>query len=673
MATKDLGTIEQERAPSTQRGAHDVGRTLTELGGIAGQMVQDHVTGGATEDLNTVVDQAIAADRAVTAQPLDEEAIPFEKDSPEWVVLDEVRRLRTSAEGAGSNLRGRIELEMRTVISDASDKHPGMKNLLRSEFGRFVATDPELAAMALRDERADAAIAIAQADTAALKDYAYDDLGLSRTAHRYGTKEFAIEYVKREEHHQARIVNEQLLASQESEQDLSIDTHLVTFNAKLQGKASDIREAYNTMHEGLKNVQKAMRDPTAGGSLELKNMWENGGRDQALREVAMLRYEMASVLNTMPVRYRDNAKFASAKIQYDENMAAVDTLITAIQTNDPSLVEVWNGYTTAKLIQFERENPVIAQQLRILNEMAPGLEAASETFDDTGARLNHFVGKILEGGLSTLIGQDLGMSQIDGLPVGASVEGITSQWSVVRVQNQDLYNTGDTTPEGIQAATAQSSLLTSKPEYLDLALDEAVAPVAAAAMFSAEGMRANIYLTTGTFRSDGAKEMLQVWKDPANFDLAKKSNRSDQPNMVEATMQQVGLMMNRYNDTREKQLESLLGQNIGASEPLSLGQAIKSIDASKLESDGKVSFVLDRAKVLATAPMASRGLKGQPEQHFRRAQVKANELAAEINLQLAWISNIQATWDQTFIPDYVGTWESSMRAKVGDIENGEAQ
>ena len=666
--TPDVGSIKRESNTGAAPQIDVFGEVKSVAQNVT-KMGEEIVVGNTNKKVDEKLDEIVAEDAAKAAEPLDE---PIFDDSAEGVVMAEAHRLATAAGQLGGSQRDRIELALRKLIADAADKHPQLKARLRAELGFFMENDPEFNAVLQTDARDAEARARAGKDLDRMQDYAYQKLGMSPSEHRFGDEYFAKEYVKREKHHQGKITNDQQLDYMESQQNLAFDDYAVSYRKSMEGSASGMQDAYDHMAEGLKIIQTAMRDPSSARNQQIMSDWEFGGRAEAMRGIAQARFELAENFDVFPSDYYDNEKYKSLMAAHKEQLAAYDTLIGALADNDPGGVEQWAAYNVYKLMEFESDYPKLANQLRLLNEAAPGLEAASAAFDGMGDIIMHRVAKGLGTSLGDLFGRDMGFAQFDGIPPGATVEQLTAHYGAVMGQNPDPYNTGMTTPEDLQASAVADSKLKHTVEYLDLALDEAMGPDLVAAMWQAEGVRANQYLTTGQFATDGARDMILVYADPKNLEVAQKANTSQQPHAVEATMVQISALSNKYNDARIKDLEADLAQSVGRG-GLTLGKSILSIDGELLEKEGKVRFEVDRQAVMAATPAAAKVYVGQKEQNYRAAVQKANELAIKVSQQLQAYANIMAMWDQSFEPDYLATWNSGFANTIGEISDGEVQ
>lgn len=664
----DIGGIQVEapRTNSNQRVNTQV------VGPGAGEEIAGMINTSRVNKFNEELDKAKTDVFATEGTDKEGRIAPVTGDPDADSLLENIYALEDGINQSSGSRRSALGLELRQVYDKFSNKYPKLRGTLASELTRFERMDPEIAALDLLSSTDAAGAALEAKDLDRIKDEAYNTLGMSPGVEKFGSIEFAREFARRNRNVQTKNVNDQILQAQESTQDLDINSYLKTYQDGMSGEASDTTETYNEFREDLATVQLALQDPTQPGATETITLFNNGRKQQLMAKIEADIFESQRRFKAIPIKYADNAKYASARQVMESHVAQLSGLLDGLERNNPTLIQAYETYATAQNIAFEAENRDLVGMARQVSVFKDVMELGSQTFDGTGAIVQHELGQIAVAAMSTLIGQDISLAT--GLPGTARTpQELRLSYSAQSQGVQDITGQGAQSQAERQQFLIEEQVVKNQPEYLRLAGEGVLAPERAASFMTAQGVRLVGINQSGPLDWTAQKTTLEAWADPAILDLAKISNEVN-PAIAQVAAEELANIAVDYDVTRvnnyidqlnTKAYGQLLGEKILAS------QFIKP-NFSDIEN-GNVSFSYD--KDLVNKAIVE-DYPGQGVHVFKIAHnkmdVAVRELSAMVSKDLKWLAHVEALHNGTNEADYATQYDLSFSEMRLPREDGQS-
>lgn len=639
------------------------------LGGIAaiGAGITQAAKTGATEGLRTELTQA--TDAALAASPAaDEELLtgvgPNKQDQ---FLIDKIARLQQGVGSARGSNKAALELEIRRATAALGDRFPGLRDEALQAANNFIRTDPEFAAL----ELADAASTTFQASQAKelqdLKDLAYGSvaggigLGMSRTKTEFGSPEFVAQFNYLHNLQTGTNRNNIISEALNAQEALDVRGHSSKFQKQVQGQQSVVSDLIRTTRASVREAANAARDITQPGAKETLNRWVNGGKDEHLSQVANNIMTIESWFADIPIEMADTSEYQAALGLKNEVIGSLNALSKAMITGDFNTVSAWETYETMREVEFQTNNPAIANVGRIMENNRVLFELVGADFAAQGDifmnNLSGFTRQSLEG----ILGQMGALTLTHKLPPYASAGQIANHQRAIRTQNPNIYNNGQVDTRGTQTnASTFAQRMFSKP-MLKLMGSTGMAPEVSQQAFAAVGSAVEDYILAGEQPIDGNQPMLAQLEDKGILAGAASARNSSQPNSVLLYANNMGTVMHNDLPRRDDNYRKLQTVNIGQGVP---ANSVIVVDRSALKQ-GKVTFIVDPTRVetlvstesqrLITGNLGIGGL--QPRVAAQgRAQKTTTELNDTVNRELAQMAHLTALREGSDTPDYERAW-----------------
>ena len=649
---------------------------------VDGEGIGNAITGvineGRVNKFNTALDEVKADVFSTEGGDSGGRIAPVTGDPDADSLLENIYALEDGMSQSSGSRKSALALQLRQVYDTFAKKHPRLRGRLAQELTRFESTDPEIAALDLVSQEDSAVAALAAKDLERLKDEAYNKLGMSPGIEKFGSIGFAREFARRNRAVQTKIVNDQILEAQESNQDLKVSDYLDTFQAGMSGEASDTTETWMQYGEDLSTFQIALSDVTQPGAKETIQFFNNGQKQALAAKVQGNIYSAQRRFNAIPIKYADQDQYKAARAVLDSHVQMLSGFLEGIQTDNPTLIKAYETYATAQMIGFEAENRDVVQLNRQVRAFKDTLELVDKTFGGEGAIIQHELGQISIQSLEAMVGKDLALSSglpktaRDGLPPTANSR--RQEYSAMAQGVLDITGNNAQTQQERQKFLIEEEVIKNEAEYMRLAGDGVLAPQRALALIEAKGVRMVALNQSGPLDWTGQKTVLESYADPAILNAAILAGQVD-PTANEVLAQDLGRIATNYDSTRVNNYIDTLntkvhGQLLGES---TFVTGLIKADFSDIDN-GNVTFTYDNAALHARI----REVEGAAPAHvIKIAQNRMNEATRElsriVSKDLKWLAHVEALHNGTNEADYATQYDLSFSEMRIPREDGQSK
>jgi len=667
--TRDLGVIDtQATERSRDPGSVDVLGGLKGIGDDVAEVITDVSIKSMSDDFDDAADEALAK----ATEPVEEIVL----DGPETTgdaeadaLLTNIRTLQSGIDQATGSTQQRLQLELRKRADELGQKFPGMRSAIASELKRFVSMDPEVAALHALDVANTASSKEAAAGLAQIKSQAYDSIsaggfGMVPGIHRFGSKEFALEYAHKTGLVEQRNINQLTSQTMQSQSDLNAEDSAANFQSYVIGQSNVVQGMVASARESTDVIAVALQDPTAPGAAASIAAWNDGGRDVTIQGLQSAVFAIEQQFSLIPLSQSNSPRYQGAKALKDQQVGALNTLIEGVTQDNPTIIEAYAAYETMQTIAFEQKNPQFAAEARILKDLAPIIDLISDDFGAQGEILKNDIAGYLNQSLPAVLGRSLGFTRNGQLPANASPEQLANHYREIRTQNPSIYGNGQVDARGVQTNAVTDLELKFRPEYLRMAVEDAISPDFAATQMGAIGSQTEQLRLSGEVPVDAAQSVLDNWAQPGIMDMANTANKSTQNQASLYAATEASNVAFANDADRRANYETLKYGDIGHG--LVLWDVVEP-DGSNA-SDGEIVFRVDEDKIKSLiGGSAVRGaqarVSGQRNRDVANATNKARAQAAALSKRattdLKSRAHIFSILNGEEKANYVRTWDQS--------------
>jgi len=566
-----------------------------------------------------------------------------------WALEDGVQQ------NTGSH-RAALNLELAQNLEQTTNNFPWLKPRLTQQLSRFKQNDPDIMLLDMfeKDQAQANKMNIDEIDR--IKDYAENKLGMSPLG--FGTSKWGREFSRRNTDVQLKVTNDQILAAQESNQDLDISSYLSTYKDSQTGRASSTTATFNQYREGLATFHLAMQDVTVPGAKETVSLWNNGKKQLLANEVRQNIFDDQTAFLNIPSRFWDQDKYIKAKAAHETHVGMLQDLITGIETDTPSLTQGYELYATAQAIGFEQENREVVEMARNAKAYVSMIEFGLQTFDGRGRETQHGLGVIANRLVTAMLGEDIAMSS--GIPKTArDPVALRAEYSSMIQGTTDILGRGATSREERQKAYIEDVIQKNTSEYLALAGDDELSPERADIQITARGMEVVAINQSGPLDVSGQQILLESFANP---NILKMTSLIDERNPAATQVLADDLMIIQENyevDRVNRYIDNLNSTPMNFGPFAVLQNKFLTANFSDIEN-GNVSFTVDEKAawqhVRETEPSIGwTDIKVMNE----RMVINARDLGLKVSKDLKWLAHVEAMHNGTNVADYERQYDLS--------------
>jgi hypothetical protein len=679
MATEDLGSI------ATQGEAVQNPNDIDVLGGLARGaeavigMVKDGVINKEVEKLNEITDAAV--DNEVLASTPD--VLTVDPDASDADVLtNRITQLRAGIAQRSGSSKLRLQMELRAELEKSGQKFPGLRAELGTELGRFESTDPAFLLIGALDAAGTAASQDAQDELDLIRDTAYSSvssggLGMIPNAKApFGSPAFSQEYAFQAALVSARNQNLVFTNAMSSQDNVDSRTSAANWDSYIEGGAAGVYAEIGEAREEWSRVALAMQDSTVPGALQTIALWEQGGQQATMDEIADAEANMQIKFgNLFPVNQVGTPDYEKAKTKLDLQMAAFGILKEGVANSDANLIRTYETFEAMKSYQWELDNPVVSDQIRVIKEITPILDAIDDTFSARGDLVRNRIGEFLDTSLPGLLSRTIGMTNLDALSPDATAQDVRDHFQSGRAGNPSRYGNGQTSPRGTQGNASADASLRFSPEFLGQ--HEIMTPTVASSVIGAAVVNAMDILETGAAPVDAARAMYAEWGQDGVTEVLAKA-MLDRPAVVQAAGDELEKVARVAENQRRNEYRALKGRQarpgIFAETLLNFtvdektGDVLFMVDDDAINHLGLVTELQNKDVAL---PEFSTSPNPKTEQIIAREAAKAvaRELTLLVSTDLKAARNIEAAQNGGVAGTFTDIWNNGgFKGSFGEIE-----
>lgn len=619
-----------------------------------------------TLDIMTSVMPGIAAgglERANNLTTTDNGAVEVQQirvaNTGDPVADDALNTIWALEDGIDQNVgskRQAMELELARNLERAQGAFPWLKPQLAQQQARFKQSSPDLMMLDMFEKQAVAQNKANAKDIDRIKDYAENSLGMSPVG--FGTSSWGREFARRDHDVQLRTTNEQILAAQESNQDLEITSVLRSYKDKQDGRASSTTATFNKYREGLATYHLAIQDVTQPRAKEVVNAWNNGGKQALANAVRADIYADQQAFGDIDSRFWDQTKYQDARSAHETHIGMLEDLITGIEQDNPTLTQGYELYATAQSIGFEQENRDVVAMARQAKVWAPVMELGMNTFDGRGQLTAHTYGVIANDLIMALAGEDIALST--GIPDTArDAATLREEYSSEVAGVADILGNGASSREERQTDYIENIVQKNTSAYLALAGDDELAPHRAKDMIRARGVLMVGVNQSGPLDQTGQQVLLESFANPDILKVAELGKELD-PNAAGVLASDLLRVQHNYDVARVNNYIDNLNQT-----PMKFGSfAVHQNKFLKPNfndiENGNVTFTVDDKAawdfVREQEPSISwTHIKSM----VANMKIHAASLGKQVSLDLKWLAHVEALHNGTNVADYERQYDLS--------------
>jgi hypothetical protein len=697
MATRDLGSIQVEDGRITPDAPQ-----VDVLGGILSG-VAEVVEGVGTqqvlkkgEEFGEITDEALSdALSPAPAEPAETQTFQVSEDAEANKLMETIRGLETKVNQTSGSTRANVQLRLRQSMEDLRRKWPALAPQLSAELRRFEANDPEFAALGVLEIENASFNKMAAKELQDIKDFAYKPiqaggLGMVPQRQKFGSKEFAEAYSHKSRVLEARNENTNYLLALQSQDDVSARDNALAFESWVSGETAGIRLEIADALDQSREAAKAAANPTSPQAAEKLILWNTpgGGKDQALSDIDNTMLSLTTMFeNQFPINQRGTEAFAAAKARFDSEMGALSSYREGVDTGDLTLMQSYETWDTYQNIKFERAQPTIVEQGRVLERVVPLLEAMQGNFGAKDKLIRNDISEYINTSLQGYLGRSSGFAQIDGLPAGSSQREILNHTRSVRGQNPNRYGSAQLSASGTQTGANMDLRLGTDPGLLNLATkgDNAMSPTVAAEQYIARASYLDDLRLSGEVPPDALRDTVVLMGADGLVEQANIARQGAYPDAPLAAADVAADLVRDYEPQRRAQYNRFKTTDLGGG--VTVADVIL-VDTDEVKN-GKVRFELDQERLIkmldVTVPESTQAsldvldLGGGRVVQAARARVAAKNKALEVvaamnkavNEDLRALATVETLRRGEEEIDFERSWnESQFNRDFGELEDG---
>lgn len=365
-----------------------------------------------------------------------------------------LQQLNGVAASGSTSQRQMAILQGKRELKAAQLAHPGMRAELAQEFRSFVSTSSDLDQLGLRDA--------AGAATANRSGAEFDKIVANARAPMSSgglglpfdldplSNEFAEKYAWRQDIQRQKGDNAAYMMERSSQTGINLAGKAHSWQTGLKGKKAIIYDNIIGIQETAAETMVMRPGESESDQRQRRKEWiDLGGRDDAIEQVEnqVLQLEMGFE-DAFTIADKQDPGYAAIRQSKDDSVKSLQRLITAMKSEDPSAMKIWEIEKELAVADLRSDNPKMDTMLTFVEATSDAfkyLETVGVIDDLTKDTLGQ---AIAVGATDVMRNLYIGSGQGE-IPVGATAD------EIISVQDRDINHESDNNQTGMMGPTAQ--------------------------------------------------------------------------------------------------------------------------------------------------------------------------------------------------------------------------